>query len=149
MMRTNSRCSSMRLVVRSAVGRPSTVPAEYVGGRRPPRAPLQPPRRPRREQAVTHHIEIGEREERKGPRRVLCQPAVAHLGKAPQPLHDVEGMLTPHPDARARPIDRLPPRAQRVLRRLTPLHTEAHLTPPERVAPPRGPVRPIPLHRSL
>src|SRR5438552_10693420 len=134
MMLTNSRCSSMRLVIRSVAARRSAVPAERLRGYRRPRASLPATRCPRWEQPVSHHIEIGQREERKGPRRVLRQPAVAHLRKAPQPLHHVEGMLTPRPDARARVIDRLPPRAQRGLLRPAALHAEPHAAAPERLA---------------
>src|SRR6266568_4262928 len=126
MMLTNSRCSSVRLVVRSAVPPHSAVRAERLRGCRPPPARLPATRRPRRKQSVSHHIEIGQREERKGPRRVLRQPAIAHFGKAPQPLHYVEGMLAPRPDAGARVIDRLPPRAQGGLLGPAALHAEPH-----------------------
>src|SRR6266516_1337581 len=143
MMRTNSTCSSMRLVVRSPVAPSSAGLAERLRECRPPGAVLPATRRPRWEQAVSHHIEIGQREERKGPRCVLRQPAVAYFGKAPQSLHDVEGMLAPRPDARARAIDGHPPRAQLGLLGPAALHPEAHPTPPERLAQSLAPAHSI------
>src|ERR1700688_816737 len=143
MMRTNSRRSSMGEVFRRATATRSAVPAEYLGGRRPLRAPLQATRRPRGQQSVPHPIEVRQGEEREGPRGVLCQPAVAHLGKTPQLLDHQEGVLPARPDARARAIDRLPPGAQRMFGGPAPFYAEAHPALPERLSQPLAPVRPI------
>ena len=53
--------------------------------------------RPSWQQPSPQHVEVGQRECGKGPHRVLVDAAVAHLGKAPQALDDVEGMLAASP----------------------------------------------------
>ena len=44
-------------------------------------------------QPLSAEIDVGQRQRGEGSRGVLDQPAVAHLGKAPQPLDDAEDML--------------------------------------------------------
>src|SRR5262249_3877544 len=63
--------------------------------------------RPSRQQPSPEHVEVGQGERGKGPNRVLVDAAVAHLGKAPQALDDVEGMLAPSPSARTGSVDQL------------------------------------------
>src|SRR5882672_1306129 len=66
-----------------------------------------------RQQLAADEVEIGEREQAEGARQVLGDAAIADLGKPPQPLHHVEGVLAAGPGPRPRPIDGAPARAQR------------------------------------
>src|SRR3989337_1918407 len=63
--------------------------------------------RPWRQQSPSHEIQIRQSERGKGAHRVLVQPAVAHLGKAPQTLDDVEGKLAEGTLAGAAAVDQL------------------------------------------
>src|SRR5712691_1634402 len=56
-------------------------------------------------QAVSHHVQIGERTGDEQPIRVFRNTAIAHLGEAKDALDDADGVLDPGTHARARPID--------------------------------------------
>src|SRR6266849_5587591 len=56
-------------------------------------------------QAVSHHVQIGERTGDEQPIRVFRNTAIAHLGEAKDSLDDADGVLDPGTHARARPID--------------------------------------------
>src|SRR5580658_1952658 len=57
------------------------------------------------QQAAPDHVQVRQREHREQPCRVLCQPAIAHLGKAPQLLHHPEGVLAAGAGCRAQAVD--------------------------------------------
>src|SRR6266851_5765011 len=56
-------------------------------------------------QAVSHHVQIGERTGDEQAIRVLRDTAIAHLGEAEDALDDADGVLDSGAHARARPID--------------------------------------------
>src|ERR1700676_2829484 len=61
-------------------------------------------RLPRWEQATSDHVQIGQGKGCKKSGSVLRQPAIAHLGKAPQVLDHMKGVLTASAGRRAQPI---------------------------------------------
>src|SRR5215469_9926201 len=69
----------------------------------------------RRQQLAADEVEVRQGEKAEGARQILGDPAVAHLGEAPQPLHHVERVLAARPGPRPGPIDGSPPRAQRLV----------------------------------
>src|SRR5271169_5366231 len=66
---------------------------------------LQGVLRPWWQQSSSHQVQIGQRKQRQGPNGVLVQAAIANLGKAPQPLDDMEGKLAAGAAARAAAVD--------------------------------------------
>src|SRR5262245_26857263 len=62
----------------------------------------------RRQQLAADQVEVRQCEEAQGARQILGDPAVAHLGEAPQPLHHVERVLAASPGPRPGPIDGSP-----------------------------------------
>src|SRR5262245_12342391 len=81
----------------------------------------------RRQQLATDQVEVRQREETEGARQVLGEAAIADLGEAPQPLHDVEWVLPARPSPRPGAIDRPPARTQRLVRRGgPPIHSVAY-----------------------
>src|SRR5262249_30598094 len=80
-----------------------------------------------RQQLAADQVEVCQRKETEGARQVLGDPAVAHLGEAPQALDHVERVLAARPGARPRPIDRPPAYGQRLVRAGGPsIHPIAH-----------------------
>src|SRR5438876_3967617 len=59
----------------------------------------------RRQQATPDHVEIGQCEHGKQTRRILCQPAVAHLAETPEALDHVESVLATCTDPRAQAVE--------------------------------------------
>src|SRR5260370_28996751 len=68
------------------------------------------------QQSSSHEVQIGQREQRQCPDRVLVQPAVANLGKAPQALDHVEGELAAGAATRTAAVDRLLVVTERLMR---------------------------------
>src|SRR5665213_893643 len=60
-----------------------------------------------RDQSSSEHVEIGQREGREQACGVLGQSPVAHLGKAPQALDHMKGVLAARPGAGTNPVDEL------------------------------------------
>jgi hypothetical protein len=69
-----------------------------------------------RVQASSQQVQVRQRKGGKQPRSVLRQASVAHLGKAPQALHDTEGMFTAGPGGRAQAVESALERTQRPAR---------------------------------
>ena len=84
---------------------PARGPVSALFGRFPARAPTL---RILREQLVPHPVQICEGEEREDPRRVVVQPALAHLGEAPLGLDDMEWLLHHGPNPRTALVDGIP-----------------------------------------
>src|SRR5262249_19611846 len=61
---------------------------------------------PTRQQPPSYQVQVGQGEKRKYPCRVLGQAPVAHLGKAPQSLDDMEGVLAASTTAGTRLVNR-------------------------------------------
>ena len=91
-----------RSMLSREVGAPARVslasagPASWCGGGV---AALGPTLRARRAQAMPEQVQVGQRKEGEGLRRVLGETPIAHFAEAPEPLHDVEGMLHPGPES--------------------------------------------------
>ena len=60
--------------------------------------------RPWRQQSSSHEVQVRQREHGEQACRVLRQSPVAHLGEAPQLLHDTKGMLAASPSCRAQAV---------------------------------------------
>src|SRR5262249_60725988 len=94
---------------KTAVNRESATPARHANSAGPvPRSPQDSRDAPRlwRQQLAADQVEVCQRKQTEGARQVLGDPAVAHLGEAPQALDHVERVLAACPGARPRPIDR-------------------------------------------
>ena len=63
-------------------------------------------------QPPSRQVQVGQGKHRQCPGGVLVQPAVAHLGEAPQVLDHVEGMLATRPPPGAGPVDGFVPLGQ-------------------------------------
>src|SRR6266702_822934 len=63
-------------------------------------------------QAVSHHVQIGERTGDEQSIGVFRDPTIAHLGETEDAFDDADGVLDPSTHARARPIDRALTRLQ-------------------------------------
>src|SRR5690606_21808985 len=74
-------------------------------------------------QLPPEQIQVGKREGRVQPRRILGQPSVAHLAEAPKSLDDMEGMLATGPRLRTQPIDPLLMLAERAALRAASVHS--------------------------
>src|SRR5262244_1212509 len=106
-------------MTKTSVNQESATPSRPASSVRP--VPLstqdsQDAPRLRRQQLAADQVEVRQREEAEGPRQVLGDPAVAHLGEPPQALDHVEWVLAAGPGARPRPIDRPPACVQRLVR---------------------------------
>src|SRR5690242_17895874 len=78
------------------------------------------------QQTAPDHVQVGQRKHGEQTRRVLRQAAIAHLGKAPQLLHDSKGVLAPSPSGGAQAVQRLPMLAERLTRIAPPVDPIAH-----------------------
>src|SRR3974390_481816 len=70
----------------------------------------------RRQQPSPHHVQVGQSKHGVKARRVLCQAAVTHLGKAPQLLDDTKGVLAAGARGGPSAVHSSPVLTQRLLR---------------------------------
>src|SRR5690349_2096765 len=71
--------------------------------------------RPARQQSSPNQVQIRQREDSEGPRRILGQAAVTNFGEAPEPFDHMKGVFTACPTARSRSVDRALIRRQRMV----------------------------------
>src|SRR5882724_8264705 len=80
----------------------------------------------RRQQAAPDHVKVSEGEHCEEARRVLRQPPIANLPKAPQMLDDLKGMLSAGPSRRAQPVHSTLVGTERLASIGTAVHPIAH-----------------------
>src|SRR6516164_1006244 len=101
------------------------------------------------EQSPTSQVQVGQSKHREGASRIFRQASIPHLGEAPQPLHDVKGMLASRTNPRASAVDLSPPLVQRSGRMRAAIDSVANAAALEDLPIPLAPVGAVAVDLSL